>query len=100
VYANVITWRLAPGEDLHRFVRDVTAQVGDWPPPGMIDGYVVRAGPERVITIGLYESAEYADAVAAKLREGVGALGHRAQFVERQAGETHDIWGPDPMWES
>ena len=98
MYANVITWRLAPGEDLHQFVRDITAQVGDWPPPGMIDGYVVQAGPERVITIGIYESAEYADAVAAKLRHGV--LGDRARFVERHAGETHDIWGPDPMWES
>jgi hypothetical protein len=98
LYSNVITWRLAPGEDLHQFVRDITAQVGDWPPPGMIDGYVVQAGPDRVITIGIYENPESADAVAAKLR--LGTLGERARFVDRQAGETHDIWGPDPMWDS
>jgi len=99
MYANVITWRLTPGEDLHRFVRDVTTQVGTWPPPGMIDGYVVQVAPDRIVTFGLYESRAHADAVAEKLRSGVGALGHRAELLDRQVGETHDIWGPDPMWE-
>jgi len=99
VYANVITWRLAPGEDLHQFVRDITAQTGSWPPEGMIDGYVVRVGPEQAITVGLYETQAHADAVAERLLAGVGALGHRAALVERQAGEAHDVWGPDPTWE-
>ena len=99
MYANVITWRLAPGEDLHQFVRDITAQTGSWPPEGMIDGYVVRVGPEQAITVGLYETQAHADAVAERLLAGVGALGHRAALVERQAGEAHDVWGPDPTWE-
>lgn len=98
MYANVITWRLASGEDLHQFVRDVTAQVGTWPPPGMIDGYVVQVAADRVISVGFYENVEQADAVAEKLRND--GVGHGARLVERQAGEAHDIWGPDPMWES
>ena len=67
MHANVITWRLAPGEDLHQFVRDVTAETGSWPPPGMLDGYVVQVGAERVISVGLYETKEHADAVAEQI---------------------------------
>jgi hypothetical protein len=96
VYANVMTWRLAHGEDVRQFVRDLTERAGDWPPPGMLDGYVVRTGPDQAVTVGIYESKEAADAVVARLRAGVGELGHRAEFVERKAGEAHDVWGPDP----
>jgi hypothetical protein len=99
MHANVITWRLAPGEDLHQFVRDITAQTGSWPPPGMIDGYVVQTGPDRAVTVGIYDTQEHADAVAVRLRRGVGALGHRAELMERQTGVAHDVWGPDPSWD-
>ena len=96
--ADVITWRLASGEDLHQFVREITSQVGDWPPLGMIDDCEVQAATDRVIAFGLYECVEQADAIADRVCRS--ALGHRARLVDRQAGETHDIWGPDPMWKS
>jgi hypothetical protein len=96
VYANVITWRLAPGEDLHRFVRDVAVVAGGWPPAGMVDGYVVRTGPEEAVTLVAYETRAQADAVAERLRAGVGALGRRAALVERRSGEAHDVWDSEP----
>ena len=99
MYANVITWRLAPGEDVRQFVRDVTERAGDWPPPGMLDGYVVQTGADQAVTVGIYENQAAADAVIERLRAGVGELGHRAELVERKAGETHDVWGPDPTWD-
>jgi hypothetical protein len=60
---------------------------------------VVQTGPDQAVTVGIYESPAAADAVIDRLRAGVGELGHRAAFVERKAGEAHDVWGPNPTWD-
>ena len=98
MHANVITWRLAPGEDLPQFVHDLTAQVGAWPSAGMVDGYIVELAADLAITVGVYETQAQADAVAGQLGEVVGALGHRAALVERRAGPAHEIWGSKANW--
>jgi hypothetical protein len=97
MWAKIETWRLA--KDLQeeqaytRFLRDLSRRntpiLREY---GLLDGFVVRVGPDTMMTMNLYETEEQAESAWRNVISHLGdELKGQLSLVERKVGPAEDL---------